>query len=97
MIRQCKYPVQLKMKLDLNSDLLLTELQDVLGKNRSEIIRLIIQDFFDRKIDLLDECLSKKIDTNELATVLFRDLLDHTRCDINDYLKYKQLNETAKA
>lgn len=55
MERGTLYPIEIRAKIDLNTDLLLTELQNLLKKDRSKILRLIITDFFNRNIDLIDE------------------------------------------
>ena len=44
MERRSNYPIEIKAKIDLNTDLLLTELQQLLGKDRSKLLRLIISD-----------------------------------------------------
>ena len=54
MERTCNYPIEIKFKIDLNTELLLNELCDLLKKDRSKILRLIIADFFDRNLDLID-------------------------------------------
>lgn len=79
-----KYPIELKMKLDLNSDLQLTELQNLLNKNRSQVVRLIIQDFFNRNAELLDEHITNKIKIDPL--VLFRDLHNISKPELNKLL-----------
>lgn len=53
MERTCNYPIEIKFKTDLNTELLLNELCDLLKKDRSKILRLIIADFFDRNLDLM--------------------------------------------
>lgn len=93
MLRECKYPIQLKMKLDLNTDRQLLELQEKLNKSRSSIIRLILQDFFDKNENILDKYFDREIAPKELSIVLFRDLLEFSKEDINDFLKHQQLNE----
>ena len=55
MERTCNYPIEIKFKIDLNTELLLNELCDLLKKDRSKILRLIIADFFDRNLDLIDK------------------------------------------
>ena len=79
-----KFPIELKMKLDLNSDLQLTELQNLLNKNRSQVVRLIIQDFFNRNAELLDEHITNKIKIDPL--VLFRDLHNISKPELNKLL-----------
>ena len=43
MERRSNYPIEIKAKIDLNTDLLLTELQQLLGKDRSKLLRLYLQ------------------------------------------------------
>ena len=62
MERRSNYPIEIKAKIDLNTDLLLTELQQLLGKDRSKLLRLIIADFFNRNIDIIDEHTNSKSD-----------------------------------
>lgn len=40
MERRSNYPIEIKAKIDLNTDLLLTELQQLLGKDRSKTTKI---------------------------------------------------------
>lgn len=62
MERKNNYPIEIKAKVDLNTELLLNELSRKLRKNRSQIIRLILSDFFNRNMKILEENLNRKID-----------------------------------
>ena len=46
MERRSNYPIEIKAKIDLNTDLLLTELQQLLGKDRSKLLTYIIHSGF---------------------------------------------------
>lgn len=89
MERGINYPIVLNVKLDLNTDMLLTELQKILGKNRTQITRLILVDFFNRNNDLLDEYFDKKISKEELNKIFLRNMTDESKSDIINYFKYK--------
>ena len=92
MERRSLYPIEIKCKVDLNTDLLLTELQTLLHKNRSQIIRLIIADFFDRKLDLIDQYKGESSNKEEIIEMILRDFYDLNRESINEYLRNKQTN-----
>lgn len=92
MERRSNYPIEIKVKIDLNTDLLLTELQNLLGKDRSKLLRLILTDFFDRNIDLIDEYTQTSIDKAPLVEAILKDFFNHNRETINRYIKFK--NET---
>lgn len=85
MIRTANYPISFHLRLDLENDMLLTELQNVLKKGRSPLIRLIITDFFNRNLDLIDST----VDKSELTTVLFKDLLNEKLDTITKFNNYK--------
>ena len=72
MERRSNYPIEIKAKIDLNTDLLLTELQQLLGKDRSKLLRLIIADFFNRNIDIIDEHTNHKSDKAPLIEAILR-------------------------
>ena len=72
MERTCNYPIEIKFKIDLNTELLLNELCDLLKKDRSKILRLIIADFFDRNLDLIDKYkeTDNKLDREKLVEAI---------------------------
>ena len=86
MERRSNYPIEIKAKIDLNTDLLLTELQQLLGKDRSKLLRLIIADFFNRNIDIIDEHTNHKSDK---APLILKDFFNYNRETINQYIKFK--------
>ncbi len=87
MIKDSFFPIKLNVKLDPNSDFQLNELQKITGKKRSQLIRLIIQDFFSRNEDILDNYYTNKGDVN---ISLFADLLNNNSSSINEFQKFKQ-------
>lgn len=89
MERRSNYPIEIKAKIDLNTDLLLTELQKLLGKDRSKLLRLILTDFFDRNIDLIDEYSHSNTDKSALVEAILKDFFNHNRETINQYIKFK--------
>jgi hypothetical protein len=89
MERRSNYPIEIKVKIDLNTDLLLTELQNLLGKDRSKLLRLILTDFFDRNIDLIDKYTQTSIDKAPLVEAILKDFFNHNRETINQYIKFK--------
>lgn len=91
MERRCNYPIEIKAKIDLNTDLLLTELQQLLGKDRSKLLRLIITDFFDRNLDLIDQYkdVTDKVGKNVLVETILKDFFNYNRETINQYIKFK--------
>lgn len=95
MERRSNYPIEIKTKIDLNTDLLLTELQQLLGKDRSKILRLIIADFFNRNLDIIDEHTNRKSDKTTLIEAILKDFLSCNKETINQYLKYKNENPTS--
>jgi hypothetical protein len=86
MERRSNYPIEIKAKIDLNTDLLLTEL---LGKDRSKLLRLIIADFFNRNIDIIDEHTNHKSDKAPLIEAILKDFFNYNRETINQYIKFK--------
>ena len=86
MERRSNYPIEIKAKIDLNTDLLLTELQQLLGKDRSKLLRLIIADFFNRNID---EHTNHKSDKAPLIEAILKDFFNYNRETINQYIKFK--------
>lgn len=95
MERRSTYPIEIKVKIDLNTDLLITELSQLLGKDRSKLIRLILADFFNRNLDLIDEYTNSKSDKEQLVEVILKDFFDYNRETINHYIKFK--NEKRKS
>ena len=89
MERRSNYPIEIKAKVDLNTDLLLTELQKHLGKDRAKIIRLILADFFNRNLDLIDEYIHSKSDKTPLIEAILKDFFNYNRETINQYIKFK--------
>lgn len=89
MERRCNYPITIRAKIDLNTELLLTELQELLGKDRSKLIRLILADFFNRNIDLIDEHINRKSDRKTLIEAILKDFFDFNRETINNYIRFK--------
>jgi hypothetical protein len=88
MERRCNYPIEIRAKIDLNTDLL-TELQQLLGKDRSKLLRLILADFFNRNIDIIDEHTNSKSDKATLIEAILKDFFDYNRETINQYIKFK--------
>lgn len=84
------YPIPVRAKVDLNTDLLLTELQQMLKKDRSKVIRLILVDFFNRNIDLIDKHSNSKVDSTVLVETLLKDFFDFNRETINKYHKFNE-------
>lgn len=97
MKKELNYSIVLNVKLDWNTDLLLSELQEILGKSRTQLTRLILIDFFNRNNDLLDEYFNKEIDKEELNKIFLRNMSDESKLDINNYFKYKSQNAESKA
>lgn len=75
--------------------MLLSELQEILGKSRTQLTRLILIDFFNRNNDLLDEYFDKKISKEELNKIFLHNISDESKLDINNYFKYKSQNAEA--
>lgn len=75
--------------------MLLSELQEILGKSRTQLTRLILIDFFNRNNDLLDEYLDKKISKEELNKIFLRNISDESKSDISNYFKHKLQNAKA--
>ena len=96
MERRSNYPIEIKAKIDLNTDLLLTELQQLLGKDRSKLLRLIIADFFNRNIDIIDEHTNSKSDKAPLIEAILKDFFNYNRETINQYIKFKNGNTRKK-
>ena len=92
MERTCNYPIEIKFKIDLNTELLLNELCDLLKKDRSKILRLIIADFFDRNLDLIDKYkeTGNKLDREKLVESILRDFYGYNRQTMNEYLRKRQ-------
>lgn len=89
MIRRSAYPVEIAFKVDLNTDLLLTELQGLFNKDRSKVLRLIINDFFNRNLDLIDEHIENKGNSDLLVKSILKDFFDFNRSTINHYTRFK--------
>lgn len=95
MERRKNYPIEIKVKIDLNTDSLLTELSKLLKKDRSKILRLILMDFFDRHLDVIDEYTNKKSDKDPLIETILKDFFDYNKEIINEYAKFKKkINKT---
>lgn len=75
--------------------MLLSELQEILGKSRTQLTRLILIDFFNRNNDLLDEYFNKKISKEELNKIFLHNISDESKLDINNYFNYKSQNAEA--
>ena len=73
MERTCNYPIEIKFKIDLNTELLLNELCDLLKKDRSKILRLIIADFFDRNLDLIDKYRKEPNVKNTIGIIITKE------------------------
>ena len=95
MKKELNYPITLNVKLDWNTDMLLSELQEILGKSRTQLTRLILIDFFNRNNDLLDEYFDKKISKEELNKIFLHNISDESKLDINNYFKHKSQNAEA--
>lgn len=93
MERRSLYPITIKAKVDLNTELLINELGKLLGKNQSQILRLIIADFFSRKIDIIEKHIDA--DRDYLTDAILKDFLDATKSEINEFRKFK--NEKRKS
>lgn len=89
MIKQSNYPINLKVSIDLNTDILLTELSNILKKGRGKLVRLILTDFFNRNINLLDDYLQHKIDKEKLTETILKDFLESNRVEINKFNEFK--------
>lgn len=89
MERRHTYPIEIKAKVDLNTDLLISELSKKLHKNKSQIIRLILADFFNRNIELLDSNLSSTVDRQVLLETILKDFMQSNKKEINEFNKYK--------
>ena len=89
MERRSNYQIEIKTKIDINTDLLLTELQQLLGKDRSKLLRLILADFFNRNLDLIDEHTNHKSDKAPLIESILKDFFDYNRETIKQYIKFK--------
>ena len=91
MERRCNYPIEIKAKIDLNTDLLLTELQQLLGKDRSKLLRLILADFFNRNIDIIDEHTNHKSDKATLIEAILKDFFDSIEKLLTNTLNSKMI------
>ena len=98
MERTCNYPIEIKFKIDLNTELLLNELCDLLNKDRSKILRLIIADFFDRNLDLIDKYkeTDNELDREKLVEAILKDFYGYNRQTMNDYLRFKNEKDNPK-
>ena len=98
MERTCNYPIEIKFKIDLNTELLLNELCDLLKKDRSKILRLIIADFFDRNLDLIDKYkeTGNKLYREKLVESILRDFYGYNRQTMNEYLRFKNEKDNPK-
>lgn len=98
MERTCNYPIEIKFKIDLNTELLLNELCDLLKKDRSKVLRLITADFFNRNLDLMDKSKETdgKLDREKLVETILRDFHDYNRQTMNDYLRFKNEKDNTK-
>ena len=96
MERTCNYPIEIKFKIDLNTELLLNELCDLLKKDRSKILR--IADFFDRNLDLIDKYkeTDSRLDREKLVEAILKDFYDYNRQTMNDYLRFKNEKDNSK-
>lgn len=91
MERRSNYPIEIKAKIDLNTDLLLTELQQLLGKDRSKLLRLIIADFFNRNIDIIDEHTNHKSDKTPLIEAILKDFFNYNRKPLTSTLNSRMI------
>lgn len=89
MERKNNYPIEIKAKVDLNTELLLNELSRKLRKNRSQIIRLILSDFFNRNMKILEENLNRKIDRQVLLETILKDFMQSNKKEIKEFNKYR--------
>ena len=89
MIKESNYPVHLGVNIDLNTDLLLSELQKILNKKRPTLVRLILVDFFERNNDLLDQYYESRIDKEELNKMFLRNISDESKTTIRKYFEMK--------
>ena len=94
MQRESNYSITLSTIIDLNLDQLLKELQDILHKSRTQLIRMILVDFFDRNDELLNQYYKKEIDKEELSKTFLRNYSDDIKSDVINYFKQKH-NEKA--
>lgn len=90
MERRNNYPIEIKAKVDLNTELILSEFATLVGKNKSQIIRLIITDFIDRNIDILDQKLKQSTNKEIILHTLFRDLIGLNKKEIKNYKEYEK-------
>ena len=98
MERTCNYPIEIKFKIDLNTELLLNELCDLLKKDRSKILRLIIADFFDRNLDLIDKYkeTDNKLDREKLVEAILIVFYGYYLITMNVYLRFKNEKDNPK-
>lgn len=89
MIKESNYPVHLGVNIDLNTDLLLSELQKILNKKRPTLVRLILVDFFERNNEILDQYYESKIDKEELNKMFLRNISDESKTTIREYFEMK--------
>lgn len=94
MQRESNYSITLSTRIDLNLDQLLKELQDILHKSRTQLVRMILVDFFDRNDELLNQYYKKEIDKEELSKTFLRNYSDDIKSDVINYFKQKH-NEKA--
>ena len=94
MQRESNYSITLSTRIDLNLDQLLKELQDILHKSGTQLIRMILVDFFDRNDELLNQYYKKEIDKEELSKTFLRNYSDDIKSDVINYFKQKH-NEKA--
>lgn len=96
MERRSVYPIEIKAKVDLNTELLLGELANKLQKSRSHIIRLIITQFIDNNEAILDDTLDPNVDKQVIIDNILKDFSDATRQEIKEFRKWKKEQEKIK-
>ena len=88
---QKNYYAILNARVDLNTDMLITELHKKLGKTKSELIRLIVTDFIIKNESILDEQIQTESDKDAILQSTFKGLYNISK---SKYRKFKQYEET---
>ena len=98
MERTCNYPIEIKFKIDLNTEPRMNVLFAFFNKDRSKILRLIIADFFDRNLDLIDKYkeTDSRLDREKLVEAILKDFYSYNRQTMNDYLRFKNEKDNPK-
>ena len=84
------YETQLNVRIDPNIDMLITELHKKLGKSKSELIRLILNEFINRNETILDENIVTKADKDIIMKNTFKGLYAISKTNYENYLTHEK-------